>query len=902
MAIKPGIIKFAFLGAITSFFLTLLIIIVGALKYNITVSFSLSNNPPVANALSNSGQLKFTVDRAKIGATLSDFPVLVKLGASSGINSVDTSYVLSDLGGDANRKKISVKTEGGNELYVEIEKWDTANKQAWLWVKVPNISTTADTVLYLNYDVNGADNTAYVGDTGSAPAQNVWDTGFKAVYHMNDIGSIVKDSTRNAHNGTKLGGAPDPVLGKIGPSALFTGSNYIEIPDSDDFSLANTRHLIVSTWFSPSALVMSSARSDGQIRFLSKSDDTNKHEWAMNYYNDSAERDQGIAFYWFNLDGGLGTGHYMWPYGDSRNIIGINEWEQLTGRGDEDSAVINGYTRSHWISTYKNGEYRNGQTMNATIGINPQNGTAPITLGHSLSFDSWLKGRLDEVRIDAAPRSDAWIKADYYSQNNGLLTYTAVSSPISTSTPTPTPSPTSAPISSSSAPALLAYWKLNENTGTIASDSSGNSNTGNLINNPIWVQGKSGSALQFNGINKYVDARNPANLQLTGALTLEGWIKLNDTAANAALFGRGHGLGSDGNYGYFLTYYAPTKSLYFDTYSATARDALYLSNAITDNNWHHIAATWDGTTNSNGKKLYLDGKLVAQKASAVNSIGIPAYNFRIGLDGNGNYPLNGAIDEVKVYNKALTASEIQANYAGTTIPSPAPAPTSTPTPTPTPTLIPSLGLSAYWKFNENTGAIAADSSGKMNTGTIYGATWTAGKTGSALKFNGTTNSYVNAGNKTNLQITKAITLEGWVKLNSLSVNSGLFGRGHGLGGDGNYGYFVTYYAPTKSLYFDTYSTSTRDSLYLTNAITDNNWHHVAVTWDGTTSSNGKKLYIDGVLKTQKASSISSMGIPSYSFRIGKDSNGDYPARATIDNVKVYDRALSASEIKADMGL
>ena len=141
-------------------------------------------------------------------------------------------------------------------------------------------------------------------------------------------------------------------------------------------------------------------------------------------------------------------------------------------------------------------------------------------------------------------------------------------------------------------------------------------------------------------------------------------------------------------------------------------------------------------------------------------------------------------------------------------------------------------------------------------------------------------------------------MEGWIKINDLSKSSSLFGRGHGLS-SGNHGYFLTYYAATKSLYFDTYSTTTRDALYKTNAILDNNWHHIAVTWDGTTSANGKKIYIDGVLIVQKTSAISSMGNPSYNFRIGIDSTNSRPAKATIDEVKVYNRALLASEVLAD---
>lgn len=382
------------------------------------------SSPSASDAASlGDKRIKITIDHTKISETLSDFPVLLHLAPSSGLNLADLSPVFAELGDDSNATKIAVTAaDATTELYVEIEEWDAAGNQAWLWVNVPTVSADVDTVLYFHYDKNRAENTSYVGLTGSAPAMDVWNNGFKAVYHMNDFGSVVADSTRNGHDGEKIGGVLDPVAGAVGPSASFTGANYISIPDQDDFSLVTEGHLIVSAWFSPSKLVMSSSRSDGQIRFLAKSAN-NEHEWCMNYYNEGSARDQGIAFYWFNADGGLGTGHYAAPYGTADNEIGVGEWQHLVGRGDEDSAVINGTSRSHWVSIYKNGEYRNGQTMNATATITPTNRSAPVTLGHSLSFDSWLEGRMDEVRIDSAPRSDAWMGADYASMTDGLVAY-----------------------------------------------------------------------------------------------------------------------------------------------------------------------------------------------------------------------------------------------------------------------------------------------------------------------------------------------------------------------------------------------------------------------------------------------------------------------------------------------
>ncbi|MCX9028215.1 MAG: carboxypeptidase regulatory-like domain-containing protein [Candidatus Methanoperedens sp.] len=692
----------------------------------------------------------------------------------------------------------------------------------------------------------------------------------------------------------------------------------------------------------------------------------------------------------------------------------------------------------------------------------------------------------------------------------------------------------------------IASWKFDENIGTTAYDSSSNSNHGK-INGATWTTGKIVNALSFDGINDYVDAGNPVSLQITGAISMEGWVKINDLSVSSSLFGRGHGL-SSGNNGYFLSYYAKTKSLYFDTYSTTTRDALYKTNAIIDNNWHHVAVTWDGTTSANGKKLYIDGVMMAQKTSSIASMGNPSYNFRIGIDSTNDRPAKANIDEVKIFNRALLASEVLAHYNSGTIDTTAPIisaiaasnitstsatiswtaneasntqveygitdryGTSTTLNTNSVTshsqnlyvltasttyhfsvksndtagnlakssdqifttqdlsgaisgtvidansklaiqnsivtdgtrsattdqngnytisnvppgtysvtasasgdqsstqsgitvkailtstvdfdLIPYIdidspnltaisssninstfatiswttneasdtrveygtttsygsattldsnmvtshsrtlsgltasnlyhymvkskdaagnlatsadqtfttsapdsSLIASWKLDENAGRTAYDSSGNSNDGTIIGAIWTYGKMGSGLNFDGI-NDYIDAGNKADFQITGAISMEGWIKINDLSVTSSLFGRGHGLS-SGNNGYFLSYYASTKSLYFDTYSTTTRDALYRANAIIDNNWHHIAVTWDGTTSSNGKKMYIDGVLVAQKTSSIASMGNPSYNFRIGMDSTNDRPAKANIDEVKIYNRALLASEIIAD---
>ena len=79
---------------------------------------------------------------------LTNFPVKVWLSESSGLNAKDLSAIFTEIT-DANRKKIAVTTsDGTTQCYVEVVSWDAANKQAELWVKVPTLSATTDTILY----------------------------------------------------------------------------------------------------------------------------------------------------------------------------------------------------------------------------------------------------------------------------------------------------------------------------------------------------------------------------------------------------------------------------------------------------------------------------------------------------------------------------------------------------------------------------------------------------------------------------------------------------------------------------------------------------------------------------------------------------------------------------------
>jgi prepilin-type N-terminal cleavage/methylation domain-containing protein len=224
---------------------------------------------------------------------------------------------------------------------------------------------------------------------------------------------------------------------------------------------------------------------------------------------------------------------------------------------------------------------------------------------------------------------------------------------------------------------LISEWKFDELTtateGASIQDTWGGGNNAILSTNSDGLDKirtgtncVSGSCLSFDGTDDYVYVSGSdsasSNLAITGAITLSGWVKFNTTGNSYFLFGRGLSLTGGGDYGYAVCRYSGNNRIYFDTYSTTARSSLYSSSTITDNNWHLITVTWDGTTGANSKNIYIDGALDRQGTSSISEMGTPEYQFRIGRDGLNHYPLDGSIDDVRVYNTAIPISQIKEQY------------------------------------------------------------------------------------------------------------------------------------------------------------------------------------------------------------------------------------------------
>ncbi|HEX7862769.1 MAG TPA: LamG-like jellyroll fold domain-containing protein [Verrucomicrobiae bacterium] len=217
---------------------------------------------------------------------------------------------------------------------------------------------------------------------------------------------------------------------------------------------------------------------------------------------------------------------------------------------------------------------------------------------------------------------------------------------------------------------LVAAYGFSETTGTTTADDSGNNNTGTLAGATRTTSGHTGSALAFSGANQRVDVPDSNSLDITSAITMEAWVY------PTALTGWRTVLLKEvsGELAYCLYAHdnAPVPAAYIRIGGTSVRVAG--STALPLNTWTHLAATYDGAA----VRLYVNGQQVGS-VSVTGSIQTSTLPLRIG--GNlvwGEY-FAGRIDDVRIYNRALTSSEVQANMNIPVGGTPPPADTTAPT-------------------------------------------------------------------------------------------------------------------------------------------------------------------------------------------------------------------------------
>jgi hypothetical protein len=163
-------------------------------------------------------RFRFETDSNKVSYSTKDVPVLIKLSTSSGANSSDLSFVFDELG--ANSKKIAITARDGvTEYEVEIESWDESAEEAYLWVKLPYIRSSENTIFYFYYDINKADNANIKSLGESSTIFSDWEI----AYHYNNTSSSVINSNSANADGSVANGVTRGVDGQIGNGFQFDG-------------------------------------------------------------------------------------------------------------------------------------------------------------------------------------------------------------------------------------------------------------------------------------------------------------------------------------------------------------------------------------------------------------------------------------------------------------------------------------------------------------------------------------------------------------------------------------------------------------------------------------------------------------------------------------------------------
>ena len=211
---------------------------------------------------------------------------------------------------------------------------------------------------------------------------------------------------------------------------------------------------------------------------------------------------------------------------------------------------------------------------------------------------------------------------------------------------------------------LVGYWKLDEGTGNMTVDSSGNGNDGILINDPTWIDGKYGKALNLNGTN-YVEVADSESLEVQN-FTLEAWIYMTERPyeqGNAVAIIHKYTTDAEASgIGYMLLFQNPTSTddnlVLASGYPMAGRRILVQYNSTIDlslNEWHHVVGTFDGYTAT----LYIDG-IPRKSMTYPEHIGIlywKSIQLRLGAGMS-----EGLIDNAMIYNRTLSAEEVVLHY------------------------------------------------------------------------------------------------------------------------------------------------------------------------------------------------------------------------------------------------
>jgi len=311
---------------------------------------------------------KITIDRNKIIGDLYNFPILVDITDS------DLKAKAQTNGND-----IVFTDIHGNKLPHEIESYNPSIGRLIAWIKVPYLSTTEDTVLYMYYGKPNAENQ-------QDPA-NVWDLNFIMIQHLEETSGTRQDSTSCGSNATPYG-TITKTSGKIGPADSFNGNGYLKVPEG----FLPTSAITVEIWIKPYSYSTTTYTK---------------------YINTGPTTTSGIT------GGQTSKSADLWAL-----TLTWNSGTKSLSTGGRPSGYNWIYFAVTWDGSYAVAYYNGLKVKEAAITGTPDWIGKALYLASNYAEEEKFNGALDEVRISNIARSETWIKTCYNNQQNPPTFYT----------------------------------------------------------------------------------------------------------------------------------------------------------------------------------------------------------------------------------------------------------------------------------------------------------------------------------------------------------------------------------------------------------------------------------------------------------------------------------------------
>jgi hypothetical protein len=607
--------------------------------------------------------------------------------------------------------------------------------------------------------------------------------------------------------------------GKNATAINFDGDDYVDLGDVLDMG---KNDVTISAWIKTS--------STGDQYWLSKS------KAASQNYRYAVGVQTGKARIFMQGNGGTDVAF-------KGNInVADNNWHFVSYLFDRDGNA----------SIYVDGIYDAGASISSWNGVD-MNSDNPFRVGTYTTADNSglygpFYGLVDDVTVYGYIRTQNEILADYNASKSVKLG--AGNQDLSYG--------------------LVGYWNFEEGAGQTVYDSSGSGNNGILgmsssigSDEPIFngghdSSGDTGVGLGFDGVNDFVNLGNNSSLN-NSVYTVAAWIKNPGVSGYDYIYESTYsGSGVSDQISFRLCSGSDDGRLYLRHGNDTSMATLTSDYRLDDGLWHFVVGSFDGSA----MKLYDNGSLIESVTTSI----IPRPNNRNRVIGSYQGSVHfwvGSIDEVRVYNRAISDDEVRMLYNQKK---------------------PILEM----KFDEGSGTVAYDESFNNNDGTITGATWTEGKFGNALSFDGS-GDYVDSGNNSVFDVTNQATFSAWVKASNISTDRDIIGK------QDSYLFRFSAVSPGKLQLILKSGSNWNFSNLSFNRMDDGAWHYVAGVYDGAKMS----IYVDGGIGATDTTFSSNIAVTTNNVFVGARSTSLEYFSGSIDEARVYNYARSAEEIRTD---